>query len=165
MYIPRTRRLGSIRDAGVPRPTTRAGSGVVVGYASYRGTFTAVGDASISCCTGAVRQSSQSTVNGVLQCTVVMTKGPHREALVEPEVLPRCVGDPVASPGVCNLMGHNGRGGAVARDECWSHKRQAWVLHATVWEARRQHQEIVLAPHVWLSSHSLRCNIVSSCSY
>lgn len=85
----------------------------------------------------------------------------YREALIQPEVFPCCIGDPVACPGVGNLMGNHSGGGAVASDESWGDKRQAWVLHATVWEAGGEHQQVILAPHVRLASYSLRCNICS----
>ena len=70
------------------------------------------------------------------------------EALVEPHVLPTGVGDQIARPAMRQLMRYQADQRAVADDHGGGGKGEAWILHATEREARRQHQQVVAAPAI-----------------
>jgi hypothetical protein len=72
----------------------------------------------------------------------------NRPAFVQPKVLPGGVRHQVSCPGVRNLVGNDVGGASVPRQKSRCDERKARILHAAIWEARRQHQEVVLAPAV-----------------
>mmetsp|Transcript_116423 Transcript_116423/g.336303 ORF Transcript_116423/g.336303 Transcript_116423/m.336303 type:complete len:372 (-) Transcript_116423:111-1226(-) len=74
--------------------------------------------------------------------------GEHREALVEPEVLPSLVRDQVPAPRVRDLVGDYMHLGAVLGQQRGGDEGQARVLHASIGEAGRQNEKIVDAPPV-----------------
>lgn len=69
-------------------------------------------------------------------------------ALVQPEVLPRAVGHQIATPAVGQLVGNHIDILAVFGDNTGGSESEDGVLHATVGKARRQDQNIILAPDV-----------------
>ena len=78
------------------------------------------------------------------------------EALVEPEVRPRRVRDPVARPRVGDLMGERRGQAAVAGDQGRREEGQVRVLHAAVREGPRQDQHVEGAPLVRQPTDLLR---------
>ena len=70
------------------------------------------------------------------------------EAFVEPEVVPRRVGDEVARPGVGQLVRHEVHQRAVAGQDGRRGEGEARVLHPAEREAGRQHQDVVLPPAI-----------------
>ena len=71
-----------------------------------------------------------------------------REALVEPEVVGRGIGDEVPRPGVGHLVRDDVDHGAVAGEERRGKEGEARVLHPSVRKRRRQHEEVVSSPTV-----------------
>mmetsp|Transcript_10778 Transcript_10778/g.25396 ORF Transcript_10778/g.25396 Transcript_10778/m.25396 type:complete len:560 (-) Transcript_10778:386-2065(-) len=80
---------------------------------------------------------------------------PHGPALVEPEVLPRVVGDQVARPGVAHLVRHDVCERAVPGEQRRGDEGEAWVLHAAVGEGGRQAEDVVPPPHVGVAGDVL----------
>ena len=74
--------------------------------------------------------------------------GPDREALVEPEVLGRRIGDEVAGPAVGELVGHHIDKAAVAREQGRREEGHARIFHTAVRKCRGEHQHVVAVPVV-----------------
>lgn len=70
----------------------------------------------------------------------------HRQPLVQPEVLPRVVGDEITAPRVGHLVSDYGYLASVAREQCWGDEGEARVLHPAVGEGGREDKEVVHAP-------------------
>ena len=70
------------------------------------------------------------------------------EAFVEPEVVPRRVGDEVAGPRVRQLVRHQVHQRAVAGQDGGRGEGEARILHPAEGKARRQHQDVVLSPAI-----------------
>mmetsp|Transcript_36627 Transcript_36627/g.79977 ORF Transcript_36627/g.79977 Transcript_36627/m.79977 type:complete len:203 (-) Transcript_36627:574-1182(-) len=72
----------------------------------------------------------------------------HCATLVEPEVLPGCIGHQVTGPAVRNLVGHDVHQRTVTSQQSRCQKSQTRVLHATVREGRWQQQHVISSPDV-----------------
>ena len=70
------------------------------------------------------------------------------EAFVEPEVVPRRIGDQIARPAVRQLMRGEADEAAVPGDRGGRDEGQHRVFHAAIGKARRQDQQIVAAPAI-----------------
>ena len=87
-------------------------------------------------------------VHHVLQRLHDPALGPHREALVEPEVLHVGVGHEVARPRVGQLVSHDVHQGAIPGEQRGREEGQPRVLHAAIGEGGREDDEVEALPGV-----------------
>ena len=73
----------------------------------------------------------------------------HGEAFVEPEIVPRGVGDQVATPTVGQFVGHERHQASVARNDGGRGECESWIFHASEREGGRKDQEVVAFPSVF----------------
>src|SRR5688572_18565968 len=72
----------------------------------------------------------------------------RRESFVEPEVVPGCVGDEVAGPGMRELVHDHRHEAPVTRNDRWRDEREARVFHAAESEGAWHDEEVVAVPAI-----------------
>ena len=73
----------------------------------------------------------------------------HREAFVEPKVIPGCVRDQVAAPAVGQFMCHQSDQATVASNDGGGGEGESRILHAAKGKGSRQHEQVVAFPRVF----------------
>lgn len=72
----------------------------------------------------------------------------HGESFVEPKVFKVAICHQITGPAMGDLVRHNIGQGPIPGQQSWSNKSQAWILHSSVGERWRHHQQIVPLPDI-----------------